>query len=96
MADFMYKIFMSDLLPIIIIMVLGYVSGKRNVFTSDQAKAFNKLVLNYALPAALFVSIARANREMIFADAKLTIISFVVLLVCFFFSFFGSFRLFVF
>ncbi len=24
MADFMYKIFMSDLLPIIIIMVLGY------------------------------------------------------------------------
>ncbi len=61
MADFMYKIFMSDLLPIIIIMVLGYVSGKRNVFTSDQA-TFNKLV-NYALPAALFVSIARANRE---------------------------------
>ena len=89
MADFMLKIFMSDLLPIIIIMVLGYASGKRNVFTEDQAKAFNKLVLNYALPAALFVSIARANREMIFADTKLTIISFVTLLICFFFSFFS-------
>nr|WP_282553607.1 transporter YfdV [Providencia sneebia] len=85
----MFKIFMSDLLPIIIIMVLGYVSGRRNVFTDDQAKAFNKLVLNYALPAALFVSLVRANRDMIFADMKLTIISLVVLLLCFFFTFFS-------
>jgi len=55
----MFNIFMADLLPIIVIMALGYVSGKRNVFTEDQAKAFNKLVLNYALPAALFVSLVR-------------------------------------
>ncbi|MEI9748956.1 transporter YfdV [Moellerella wisconsensis] len=85
----MFNIFMSDLLPIILIMALGYFSGKRSIFTNDQARAFNKLVLNYALPAALFVSIVRANREMIFADTKLTIISFVVLLFCFFFSFFS-------
>lgn len=83
MANFMYSIFMSDLLPIIVILVLGYFSGKRNVFTNDQARAFNKLVLNYALPAALFVSLVRANREMIFADTKLTLISLGVLLVCF-------------
>lgn len=87
MTGFMFNIFMSDLLPIILIMALGYFSGKRSVFTNDQARAFNKLVLNYALPAALFVSIVRANREMIFADTKLTIISFVVLLFCFFFFF---------
>lgn len=89
MTDFMMKIFMSDLLPIFVIMALGYFSGKRHVFTDDQARAFNTLVLNYALPAALFVSIVRANREMIFADTKLTIISFVVLLFCFFVSFFS-------
>ncbi|WP_265504263.1 AEC family transporter, partial [Providencia rustigianii] len=77
----MYKIFMSDLLPIIVILALGFFSGRKNVFTEDQARAFNKLVLNYALPAALFVSLVRANREMIFADMKLTIISLVVLLV---------------
>ncbi|MCW2257026.1 putative permease [Providencia alcalifaciens] len=89
MFDFMSKIFMSDLLPIIIILALGFVSGRRNVFTEDQARAFNKLVLNYALPAALFVSLVRANRDMIFADMKLTIISLVVLLFCFFFTFFS-------
>lgn len=89
MSNFMYTIFMSDLLPIIVIMVLGYASGKRNVFTEDQARAFNKLVLNYALPAALFVSLVRANREMIFADTKLTLISLCVLLFCFFLAYYS-------
>lgn len=89
MPSFMTTIFMSDLLPIIIIMLLGFVSGKRHVFTEDQARAFNKLVLNYALPAALFVSLVRADRSMIFADAKLTIITLIVLLFCFFLAFFS-------
>lgn len=85
----MLSIFMADLLPIIVIMVLGFASGKRNVFTEDQAKAFNKLVLNYALPAALFVSLVRADRSMLFADTTLTIVSFIGLLVCFFVAFYS-------
>ncbi|MGA0423638.1 AEC family transporter [Escherichia coli] len=42
-------------------------AADEKLFQKIQARAFNKLVLNYALPAALFVSITRANREMIFA-----------------------------
>lgn len=80
------NIFIGDLLPIIVIMLLGYFSGRRETFSEDQARAFNKLVLNYALPAALFVSITRANREMIFADTRLTLVSLVVIVGCFFFS----------
>ena len=68
----MLTFFIGDLLPIIVIMLLGYFSGRRETFSEDQARAFNKLVLNYALPAALFVSITRANREMIFADPCIT------------------------
>lgn len=94
MSSFMYTIFMSDLLPIIVILVLGFASGKQGVFTEDQARAFNKLVLNYALPAALFVSLVRANREMILADMKLILISLAVLLFCFFLAFFSAQRLF--
>ncbi|WP_392560147.1 transporter YfdV [Orbus mooreae] len=85
----MFSIFMADLLPIIVIMALGYASGKRNVFTEDQAKAFNKLVLNYALPAALFVSLVRADRSMLFADMTLTIVSFVGLIISFFVAFYS-------
>lgn len=46
----MLTFFIGDLLPIIVIMLLGYFSGRRETFSEDQARAFNKLVLNYALP----------------------------------------------
>ncbi|MEL8148799.1 AEC family transporter, partial [Escherichia coli] len=90
----MLTFFIGDLLPIIVIMLLGYFSGRRETFSEDQARAFNKLVLNYALPAALFVSITRANREMIFADTRLTLVSLVVIVGCFFFSWFGCYKFF--
>ncbi|WNN43388.1 MULTISPECIES: transporter YfdV [Winslowiella] len=90
----MFTFFTGDLLPIIVIMLLGYVSGKRQAFDEEQARALNKLVLNYALPAALFVSIVRANRDMIFADARLTIVSLVVIVGCFLFSWFTCYKFF--
>ena len=43
----MLTFFIGDLLPIIVIMLLGYFSGRRETFSEDQARAFNKLVLNY-------------------------------------------------
>ncbi|UMX91595.1 AEC family transporter [Escherichia coli] len=64
----MLTFFIGDLLPIIVIMLLGYFGNpNEKLFQSRKIKPghFNKLVLNYALPAALFVSITRAN-EMIF------------------------------
>ena len=67
-------------------MLLLILAADEKLFQEDQARAFNKLVLNYALPAALFVSITRANREMIFADTRLTLVSLVVIVGCFFFS----------
>lgn len=90
----MFTFFTGDLLPIIVVMLLGYVSGKRQAFDEEQARALNKLVLNYALPAALFVSIARANRAMIFADSRLTLISLVVIVGCFLFSWFSCYKFF--
>ena len=41
----MLTFFIGDLLPIIVIMLLGYFSGRRETFSEDQARAFNKLVL---------------------------------------------------
>ncbi len=88
MEEFMSKMLVSDLIPIFVVMILGYVSGKKNIFAEDQAKVFNKLVLDFALPAALFVSIVRADRAMLFENATLTIISFVGLVALFMLSYF--------
>lgn len=79
----MEHIILYAIVPILVIMLLGYYSGKTGAFTGANARVLNKVVLNYALPAALFVSIIKANREMLSVDVKLTIISFFVLLGCF-------------
>lgn len=79
----MEHIILYAIVPILAVMLLGYYSGKTGAFTGENARTLNKLVLNYALPAALFVSIIKANREMLGLDVKLTLISCIVLIGCF-------------
>ncbi len=88
MEEFMSKMLVSDLIPIIVVMILGYAAGKTNAFEAGQARVFNKLVLDFALPAALFVSIVRADRQMLVENATLSIISLVGLVSLFMLSYF--------
>ena len=90
----MFDILIKDILPIFVIMALGYMAGKRGVFSAANAQIFNKLVLTYALPAALFVSIVKADRAMLFGDAKLLVISFVIIVGLFLFSYFSAYKFF--
>lgn len=79
----MLHIIVYAIVPIIVVMLAGYISGKKGIFNGENAKAFNKVVLDYALPAALFVSIVDASREMLIQDIKLTLISLIVMMFCF-------------
>lgn len=76
-------IILYAIVPIIVVMAAGYISGKKGIFNGEDSKKFNKVVLDYALPAALFVSIAQASREMLYHDIKLSIVSTVVIMGCF-------------
>ena len=64
-------------------MLAGFISGKKGIFSGDDAKKFNKVVLDYALPAALFISIVQANRQMLARDLKLSLILLVGIMLCF-------------
>lgn len=79
----MVHIILYAIVPIIVVMLAGYISGKKGIFNGENAKAFNKVVLDYALPAALFVSIVDASREMLVQDIKLSLISLIVMMFCF-------------
>ncbi|MCM1028540.1 MAG: AEC family transporter [Pseudoflavonifractor sp.] len=79
----MVHILLYAIVPIIVVMLAGFIAGKKGAFSGKDAKAFNKVVLDFALPAALFVSIVDATREMLVHDIKLTIISTVGIMVCF-------------
>ena len=71
------------IVPIIVVMLAGFISGKKGVFSGEDAKKFNKVVLDFALPAALFVSIVQASREDLVKDIKLTIVSAIGIMACF-------------
>jgi hypothetical protein len=71
------------IVPIIVVMLAGYISGKKGIFSGADAKKFNKVVLDYALPAALFVSIVQATREDLIKDIKLTLVSTIGIMACF-------------
>lgn len=79
----MVHVILYAIVPIVVVMLAGYISGRKGAFSGDDAKKFNKVVLDFALPAALFVSIAQASREMLAKDLKLTIISLVGIMLCF-------------
>ena len=44
------------LVPVFFVLALGYFAGKRNAFDADQSAGLSKLVLSFALPASLIVS----------------------------------------
>ena len=71
------------IVPIFLVMLAGFISGKKGVFSGEDAKKFNKVVLDFALPCALFVSIVQATREMLVKDIKLTVVATVGIMVCF-------------
>lgn len=79
----MSHIILYAVVPILVVMLAGFIAGKKGAFSGADAKKFNKVVLDFALPAALFVSIVQASREMLARDLKLTIISLVVIMFCF-------------
>lgn len=79
----MVHILLYAIVPIVVIMLVGFISGKKGIFNGDDSKRFNKVVLDYALPAALFISIVQSTREMLIHDIKLSIVSLIGIMACF-------------
>lgn len=71
------------IVPILVVMLAGFITGKKGIFSGEDSKKFNKVVLDYALPAALFVSIVQSTREMLMRDIKLTVVSTIAIMACF-------------
>ncbi len=79
----MEHVILYAIVPIIVVMLAGFIAGKKGAFTGDDSKKFNKVVLDFALPAALFVSIVQASREDLMKDLNLTIVSTIGIMACF-------------
>lgn len=45
----MEHIILYAIVPIIVVMLAGYISGKKGIFNGDDSKKFNKVVLDLSL-----------------------------------------------
>jgi predicted permease len=56
---------LGAILPVIVTVLLGYISGKRKDFAWEQAGAINKLVMLYALPLSIFSNMVMTPRSIV-------------------------------
>ena len=52
---------LTIIVPIFFVLLLGYAAGRAKKFESDQVAGINELVLDFALPASLFVGTVRLH-----------------------------------
>jgi predicted permease len=64
----------SALAPVLLVLALGFAAGKHHSFDEDQTKGFSHLALTYALPAALFLSMAHFKRDVLLDQAPIALI----------------------
>lgn len=65
---------LTVLLPILFVIALGYWAGRRKNFDADQVRGINELVLDYALPALMFVAIVKTTRSELLAQGPFLIV----------------------
>ncbi|MFY9137557.1 AEC family transporter [Zwartia sp.] len=57
----MFNLILNALTPVAFVIALGYLAGKNKLISQDGAKSLSTVVVNFALPCTLFVSIFSFN-----------------------------------
>jgi malonate transporter len=65
---------LASLAPVFLVMALGYLAGQSKDFDGHNVGSLNALVMDFALPAALFTAMAQASREAMVEQARLAIV----------------------
>jgi malonate transporter and related proteins len=65
---------LASLAPVFLVMALGYAAGRTKAFDNHDIGSLNALVMDFALPAALFTAMAQASREAMISQAQLALV----------------------
>ena len=68
------------LIPVFFVLLLGYFAGRVKKFNADQVAGINELVLDFALPASLFIRIVDGSRTDIAQRLSFVLVSLAALL----------------
>jgi predicted permease len=67
-TDIMILTALTVLLPVFFVLLLGYFAGRAKEFNANQVAGLNDLVLDYALPAMMFVATVKTPREQLLSE----------------------------
>ena len=74
---------LASLAPVFFVMALGYSAGKTREFDTHNTGSLNALVMDYALPAALFTAMAQASRSAMMNQAQLALVLLAAMLIAY-------------
>ena len=64
----------SALAPVLFILGIGVAAGRHGSFDDDQRRGLSHLALTFALPAALFLSMAHFDRQTLIEQAPVAVV----------------------
>ena len=70
---------LTVLIPVLFVVLLGYVAGRAKAFDADQVAGINELALDYALPASLFVGVVTIPRARLVQEVSFVLVVLAVL-----------------
>jgi malonate transporter and related proteins len=76
----MTHVLLNALLPIFAVMALGYLAGWVRDIDNHRVAALNALVMDFALPASLFVATATTSRSLLLAQRRSVVVLIVSML----------------
>jgi malonate transporter len=74
---------LASLAPIFLVMALGYAAGRTKSLDNHDIGSLNALVMDFALPAALFTAMAQAPRQAMIDQARLALVLLGAMLLAF-------------
>lgn len=90
----MIEILLNSLMPIFVVMALGYLAGWTRDIDNRHVAELNALVMDFALPLSLFVTTARTPRALLLAQWPVVAVLVVSMLVLYALSYWVQRRLF--
>jgi len=79
----MIETILASLVPVFFVMVLGFVAGLTKDIDNRNIGSLNALVMDFALPAALFTAMAQTPREAMIGQANLALALLLAMLIVF-------------
>ncbi|MGV7218256.1 AEC family transporter [Bradyrhizobium sp. UFLA05-112] len=85
---------LASLAPVFLVMALGYAAGRTREFDNRNVDSLNVLVMDFALPAALFTAMAQASRQAMIDQARLALVVLAAMLFAYGMTYFVQTRVF--